>query len=69
MTKQPDIKCPRCDSQIVEFPALSRRDNTTEICSRCGKEEAEFDMWMTTSASPSVKREFAFLTKLIRDKA
>lgn len=32
--------CPRCHQPIGEYPALSRRDNTTEICSQCGTLEA-----------------------------
>ena len=31
--------CPRCNSAITEFPALSRRDNKTDICSDCGLAE------------------------------
>ena len=33
-------KCPRCGQPIVGYPALSRIDNTTEICSDCGTMEA-----------------------------
>lgn len=32
--------CPNCGSDIVGYPALSRRDNKTEICSECGQLEA-----------------------------
>lgn len=32
--------CARCGSAIVGYPALSRKDNRTEICSRCGTLEA-----------------------------
>ena len=36
-----DIKiCPRCNSEYTGFPALSRVDNETYICSSCGVEEA-----------------------------
>ena len=38
MSKQ--NKCPRCDSVMEEYPALSRRDNETDICSDCGMLEA-----------------------------
>ena len=31
--------CPRCDLDYVGYPALSRVDNKTEICSQCGTEE------------------------------
>jgi len=32
-------QCPRCGQDYVGFPALSRVDNKTEICSPCGTEE------------------------------
>jgi len=31
--------CPRCGEEIG-FPALSRTDNKTEICKKCGSEES-----------------------------
>ena len=37
MTKR---KCPRCGKTYTEQPALSRRDNKTEICPDCGIVEA-----------------------------
>ncbi|MGU8989055.1 hypothetical protein ACV3V0_15290 [Clostridium perfringens] len=33
-------KCPICGSSITDFPAISRRDNSTEICADCGNKEA-----------------------------
>jgi predicted RNA-binding Zn-ribbon protein involved in translation (DUF1610 family) len=35
--------CPRCNNKYVGYPALSRRDNKTYICSDCGTAEAMFD--------------------------
>lgn len=32
--------CPRCGNSIIGYPAVSRYDNTTEICSDCGTDEA-----------------------------
>ena len=32
--------CARCGRAIVGYPALSRKDNKTEICSNCGTLEA-----------------------------
>lgn len=32
--------CPRCRVDYTEYPALSRLDNKTDICSKCGTEEA-----------------------------
>ena len=33
-------KCPLCGKEFNEFPAISRKDNKTEICSKCGHLEA-----------------------------
>ena len=38
-------KCPRCKRMYRGFPALSRRDNKTEICSDCGSVEAMEDYY------------------------
>ena len=32
--------CPKCKHTIIGYPALSREDNKTEICSNCGTMEA-----------------------------
>lgn len=41
MKKVDDFKfCPRCGNLYCEPPAISRTDNKTEICPKCGKEEA-----------------------------
>lgn len=32
--------CPRCKRLIIGYPALSRIDSKTEICSKCGTIEA-----------------------------
>ena len=32
--------CPKCGKEYTEFPALSRVDNQTEICSKCAEVEA-----------------------------
>lgn len=32
--------CPLCEKELGEYPALSRKDNKTEICSNCGMLEA-----------------------------
>ena len=32
--------CPSCEKKYTEHPALSRKDNKTEICSDCGMGEA-----------------------------
>lgn len=35
--------CPICGKEYSEYPALSRRDNETEICPDCGVREAMED--------------------------
>lgn len=35
--------CPRCGNLIEGYPALSRVDNKTNICSPCGTREALWD--------------------------
>jgi len=32
--------CPRCGDYREDYPALSRTDNTTDVCSECGVMEA-----------------------------
>jgi len=32
--------CPRCHKEYTSHPAISRKDNTTMICSDCGTQEA-----------------------------
>lgn len=36
--------CPNCGQSYTDYPALSRKDNKTEICNRCGMEEALGEM-------------------------
>lgn len=35
-----EIICPNCGYPIYSYPAISRKDNKTEICSNCGTAEA-----------------------------
>lgn len=39
-----ESKCPSCGECYSERPALSRKDNETEICPDCGIKEALEDM-------------------------
>ena len=32
--------CPRCGQNYLDYPAISRLDNKTEICPTCGQAEA-----------------------------
>ena len=34
------IVCPICKKRFYSYPAISRKDNRTEICADCGVEEA-----------------------------
>lgn len=36
-------RCPKCGEPLGDKPALSRRDNKTDICSECGFKEAMED--------------------------
>lgn len=40
--------CPHCGKRYADFPALSRRDNKTNICSECGRKEAFIDRILKT---------------------
>ena len=51
--------CPRCGCEITEYPALSRRDNQTDICSRCGQLEATADM-MTLADADKTLPEYCY---------
>ena len=37
--------CPLCGSEDMEYPAISRKDNKTKICSACGQAEALKDFF------------------------
>ncbi len=39
-SQRPIRKCERCGCLYSEPPAISRKDNTTEICPDCGMREA-----------------------------
>ncbi len=38
------VICPKCKGSLGERPALSRRDNKTDICAECGYKEAMEDI-------------------------
>lgn len=37
--------CPKYKNKIIGYPAISRVDNKTEICSDCGQMEALEAVW------------------------
>lgn len=44
-------ECPRCGKMYSGYPAISRTDNKTEICSQCGTAEA-MEEFLTGSICP-----------------
>ena len=53
--------CPRCMMGYKEDSALSRRDNKTDICSECGREEAMMDFIPYKDLTDSLlSKEFSF---------
>ena len=40
--------CPVCGKTYTYYPAISRRDNKTEICPQCGTAEALEDFFNNT---------------------
>lgn len=37
--------CPTCKRSYTDYPAISRKDNKTEICPECGLNEALRDFF------------------------
>jgi transcription elongation factor Elf1 len=57
-------ECPHCGNPLTDFPALSRADNKTEICSACGMREA---MEAMAGIKPvKDKRCRAFKTRIVK---
>lgn len=50
----PTGACPRCGSPLERSNALSRRDNTSDICSPCGTDEACLDSGLRTEPARRV---------------
>lgn len=48
--------CPKCGKVYNEYPALSRRDNKTEICPQCGVDEAIEDFKKAMEVSKNNER-------------
>ena len=59
------MKCPRCKKEFKGHPAISRRDNKTEICSDCGLQEAMFDFKLNevqATINQKIKQEKSWLS-------
>jgi predicted RNA-binding Zn-ribbon protein involved in translation (DUF1610 family) len=57
-----NLTCPKCDEPIGDHPALSRRDNKTQICSKCGTNEAMEDAFGISISCDNRKR---FQTRIV----
>ena len=45
-------RCPRCGEPFTGYPALSRWDNRTSICSDCGTSEALMQFSLASQTDP-----------------
>ena len=59
--------CPACGRAYQEHPALSRRDNHTEICPKCGMREALEDFGMPAEKADALLKEVSNL-KMRKDR-
>lgn len=59
ITENSDInnKCPKCNNELGKYPAISRKDNKTEICSNCGMLEALDDFYKATKGKEYEQKE------------
>ena len=55
--------CPNCNRKYSEYPALSRKDNYTEICPSCGILEALSDFGLTDEKAQEVIADITEVTK------
>jgi len=46
--KRKERVCPVCGKTYIDYPAISRKDNKTEICPQCGIAEALEDFFNNT---------------------
>ncbi len=64
--------CPRCETEYLAWPALSRRDNRTDICRACGAEEALVDAGLikpgTREADIVLARDRRFCERVAKQK-
>ena len=57
MEKVENKKCPLCGKEIKGYPAISRKDNKTEICSDCGVLEG-LNAIFITKRTLKLKKDF-----------
>ena len=58
--------CPICQRQYDEYPALSRKNNRTEICPDCGMAEAFEAFGLTEKEAQEKAKEITTATKAER---
>ena len=64
------MKCPICGKVFTDPPALSRKDNKTQICPECGIDEALEAFYEADGRSTEeLKKAKAEIHKMIADKA
>ena len=64
------MKCPICGKVFTDPPALSRKDNKTQICPECGIDEALEAFYKADGRSKEdLEKAKAEIHKMIADKA
>lgn len=57
--------CPICGNEYTEHPAISRKDNETEICPRCGTNEAVEDFLNANLEGKENNKKYCIFEKRI----
>ena len=57
--------CPVCGNEYTDYPAISRRDNITEICPKCGQKEALDDYINARLVNKEQDNKFCIFEKRI----
>lgn len=56
-------RCPKCNLGYEGYPALSRKDNKTEICPECGQKEA-MQEWINSQMVQKLKKDYPEGTRI-----
>lgn len=59
------MKCPKCGNEMGKYPALSRVDNKTEICSDCGVKEA-LEIFLKSNRDQQLKEDLETIIDLTK---
>lgn len=57
--------CPACGNEYTEHSAISRKDNITEICPKCGQKEALEDFINAKMTNKEQDNKFCIFEKRI----